>query len=55
MLILAALHGQLDAVVAAVGAGFHGVVAGSPDVSLRDHAAWVGDDALVREIEARGG
>lgn len=35
-LILAALDGQLDAVVAAVGAGFHGVVAGSPDVSLRD-------------------
>lgn len=40
----------LDAVVAAVGPDFHGVVGGSPDMPLLCHAAWVGDPAVVTRL-----
>jgi ankyrin repeat protein len=54
VLILAALRGRLDAVLAAVGPNFRGVVGGSPEGSLLHHAAWVGDPHVVRELLARG-
>jgi len=54
VLILAALRGQLDAVVAAVGVAFAGVVGGSPRGTLLHHAAWVGDATLVGELLRRG-
>jgi ankyrin repeat protein len=54
VLILAALRGQLDAVVAAVGPDFRGVVGGSPDLPLLGHAAWVGAPALMRRLLAAG-
>src|SRR5262249_25625486 len=41
VLILAALNGNLDAVVQTVGVDFEGVVAGSPRCSLLAHAEWV--------------
>jgi ankyrin repeat protein len=50
VIVLAALHGHLDAVVDAVGPGFRGVVGGSPEGSLVEHAAWVGDAALVERL-----
>ena len=40
VLILAALWGRLDAVVDAVGPDFAGVVGGSPEGTLLQHAAW---------------
>jgi ankyrin repeat protein len=49
-IVLAALHGHLEAVVDAVGPGFRGVVGGSPEGSLVEHAAWVGDSALVERL-----
>jgi ankyrin repeat protein len=52
VLILAALRGQLDAVVDAVGPDFAGVVGGSPKGSLLHHAAWVGDADLVTRLLA---
>jgi ankyrin repeat protein len=54
VLILAALDGELEAVVDAVGADFAGVVGGSPRGTLLHHAAWVGDAELVRELLRRG-
>jgi hypothetical protein len=39
-LIVAALGGRVDAVVDAVGPDFAGVVAGSPELTLIQHAAW---------------
>ena len=54
VLILAALHGQADAVLDAVGPGFSGVVGGSPAGTLLHHAAWVGDVGLVRRLLDRG-
>jgi hypothetical protein len=54
VLILAALRGQLDAVVDAVGPDFTGVVGGSPRGSLLHHAAWVGSADVVRRLLARG-
>jgi ankyrin repeat protein len=54
VLILAALRGQTDAVVDAVGPNFHGVVRGSPDGTLLHHAAWVGSPDVVRRLLARG-
>jgi hypothetical protein len=54
VLILAALRGRLDAVVAAVGVDFRGVVGGSPEGTLLHHAAWVGDPDVVRELLRRG-
>jgi ankyrin repeat protein len=54
VLILAALRGQLRAVVDAVGVDFRGVVGGSPPGTLLHHAAWIGDPALVEELIDRG-
>ncbi len=54
VLILAALRGQVDAVVDAVGVGFAGVVGGSPQGTLLHHAAWVGEADVVRTLLARG-
>lgn len=54
VLILAALRGRLDAVLAAVGPDFRGVVGGSPEGSLLHHAAWVGDPQVARELLVRG-
>jgi hypothetical protein len=54
VLILAALRGQLEAVVDAVGPDFTGVVGGSPEGSLLHHAAWVGSPELVQRLLARG-
>ena len=54
MLILAALRGQVDAVVDAVGVGFAGVVGGSPEGTLLHHAAWFDDVDVVRTLLARG-
>ena len=54
VLVMAALHGRADAVLEAVGAGFSGVVGGSPPGTLLHHAAWVGDVELVRRLLERG-
>ena len=54
VLILAALRGQVDAVIDAVGVGFAGVVGGSPEGTLLHHAAWVGEADVVRTLLARG-
>ncbi|HEX5582568.1 ankyrin repeat domain-containing protein [Gaiella sp.] len=54
VIVLAALRGKLDRVVEAVGPDFHGVVGGSPEGSLLQHAAWVGDAALVERLLALG-
>src|SRR5207249_602555 len=54
ILILAALRGQIDAVVDAVGPQFRGVVGGSPEGTLLHHAAWVGGPEVVGELLARG-
>jgi hypothetical protein len=54
VIVLAALAGHLDAVVEAVGPDFRGVVGGSPEGSLLQHAAWVGDAALVERLLALG-
>jgi ankyrin repeat protein len=54
VIVLAALRGHLAAVVDAVGPGFRGVVGGSPAGSLVEHAAWVGDAALVERLLALG-
>lgn len=54
VLILAALHGRLDAVVDAVGPGFAGVIGGSPEGTLLHHAAWLGNPQVAGELLARG-
>jgi ankyrin repeat protein len=54
VIVLAALGGHVDAVVDAVGPGFRGVVGGSPEGTLVEHAAWVGDAALVARLLALG-
>jgi ankyrin repeat protein len=54
VLILAALRGRLDSVVAAAGVRFSGVVGGSPEGTLLHHAAWMGDPDVVRELLERG-
>jgi ankyrin repeat protein len=54
VLILAALRGQADTVLEAVGPNFSGVVGGSPDGTVLHHAAWVGNPELVGLLIARG-
>ncbi|MEA2269354.1 MAG: hypothetical protein QOC64_1964 [Solirubrobacteraceae bacterium] len=54
VVVLAALRGHLDLVVDVAGAGFRGVVGGSPDMPLIGHAAWVGRPDLVRRLLERG-
>lgn len=53
-LILAALGGNLDAVVDVVGVNFRGVVGGSPEGTLLHHAAWMGKADVMRELLDRG-
>ena len=52
--MLAALGGHLGVVTDAVGPDFRGVVGGSPEGSLLQHAAWVGDAAVVQRLLALG-
>jgi ankyrin repeat protein len=54
VIVLAALGGHVEAVVDAVGPDFRGVVGGSPEGSLLQHAAWVGDAALVERLLGLG-
>ena len=54
VLVMAALHGQADVVLEAVGPAFTGVVGGSPPGTLLHHAAWVGGVELVRRLLERG-
>ena len=54
VLILAALAGHLDRVIAAAGIGFEGVVGGSPRGTLLHHAAWTGNAELVKELLDQG-
>ena len=54
VLILAALRGQLDSVLDAVGPEFSGVVGGSPEGTLLHHAAWVVSPDVVRRLLAAG-
>jgi ankyrin repeat protein len=54
VLILAALGGNLRAVVEVVGVNFSGVVGGSPEGTLLHHAAWMGNADAVRELLALG-
>jgi ankyrin repeat protein len=54
VIVLAAVRGNLDVVVEAVGPDFRGVVGGSPPGSLLQHAAWLGDPALVAALLSRG-
>jgi hypothetical protein len=50
VLILAALGGQLEAVVQAAGVNFFGVVGGGPRGTLLHHACWVGDPRVVERL-----
>lgn len=50
VLALAALGGQLDAVVERYGPGFFAHVGGGPPGTLLHHAAWVGNPALVTRL-----
>ena len=54
VIVLAALRGHLDPIVATVGPSFSGVVGGSPEGSLLHHAAWIGSPDLVEGLLARG-
>jgi ankyrin repeat protein len=54
VIVLAVLAGHVEAVVEAVGPDFRGVVGGSPGGSLLQHAAWVGDAALVQRLLVLG-
>jgi ankyrin repeat protein len=54
VVILAALGGHVDAVVDALGAGFTGVVGGSPVGTLLHHAGWVGSPAVAAALLDRG-
>ena len=54
VIVLSALGGHVDAVVEAVGSGFRGVVGGSPEGALVEHAAWVGDARLVERLLSLG-
>jgi hypothetical protein len=51
---MAALEGNLDAVLGAVGPDYAGVVGGSPKGPLLGHAAWVGDPEVVRRLLEAG-
>jgi ankyrin repeat protein len=54
VIVMAALRGDLDAVLDAVGPDYAGVVAGSPKLPLIGHAAWVGDPEVVRRLLEAG-
>ena len=48
VVILSALHGNMSLVVELFGPDFRGVVGGSPEGSLLQHVAWVGNADLAR-------
>ena len=50
VIVMAALRENLDAVIEAVGPDYRGFVAGSPNLPLIGHAAWVGDPEVVRRL-----
>jgi ankyrin repeat protein len=52
--IMSAIRVDPDRVVDAVGAGFAGVVGGSPEGTLLHHACWMGNVAVVERLLARG-
>jgi ankyrin repeat protein len=54
VLILTALFGHPGLVIDLAGPGFRGVVGGSPEGSLLQHAAWVGSPGVVRQLLERG-
>jgi ankyrin repeat protein len=54
VVIMAALEGHVEVVLATFGPEFRGVVGGSPEGTLLHHAAWVGDAAVVRLLLERG-
>ncbi len=54
VLILAALRGRMADVVSVLGPNFRGVVGGSPEGSLLQHASWVGGADLVAFLLAAG-
>ncbi len=54
VIVMAALRGHLDAVIEAVGPDYRGFVAGSPNLPLIGHAAWVGDPEVVRRLLEAG-
>jgi ankyrin repeat protein len=54
VIVMAALQGNLDAVLEAVGPNYAGFVGGSPPLPLVGHAAWVGDPDLVRRLLEAG-
>ena len=54
VMILSALRGGLQLVVDLGGPDFRGVVGGSPPGTILQHAAWVGDPEIVRELLLRG-
>ncbi len=54
VLILAAIRGNLEPIVEAVGPHFSGVVGGSPEGTLLHHAAWMGNAKAVRDLLALG-
>jgi hypothetical protein len=54
VVILAALGGRVDLVVELFGSNLRGVVGGSPEGSLLQHVAWVGNADLARRLLAAG-
>jgi ankyrin repeat protein len=54
VMILAALNGNLEAVLRAVGVNFSGVVGGSPAGTFLHHAAWMAKADVARQLLARG-
>ena len=54
VLILAALRGRMADVVSVLGPNFRGVVGGSPEGTLLQHASWVGGADLVAFLLAAG-
>jgi ankyrin repeat protein len=54
VIVMTALRGNLDAVIEAVGPDYRGFVAGSPNLPLIGHAAWVGDPGVVRRLLEAG-
>jgi ankyrin repeat protein len=51
---LRAGHGDLERVIEVFGPNFRGVVFGSPEATLLEHAAWAGREDLVRALLAAG-
>ena len=54
VVILAAVDGRMPLVVELFGPNFRGVIGGSPEGSLLQHASWVADSSLVDLLLAAG-